>query len=979
MHRRLLILLLLVCAGSMAHAYPAAETADQVTERARQLYSEQGPRAALPEFERALELYRQEGNRLGEAIVLGLIGNCHKRFGDFPKALDHLNRALAMKRELGDRVEEGKTLSHLGLVYWEMGDYPRAIEQLTGSIAIARETGNKQLEGSALNNLSLVYDELGNYRKSLEQYHRVLELYRGTDFARGEGDTLGNIGGVYLLLGQYREAMRYYQQALAISERLNLKPSASQDLGNIALCHVGLGQVKEALHAFDRALVLAREAGLTKEEADWRKGRGSALVRTGQYTQALEEYRAALDAYERAGLKRELVEALQDLGSLHLFLGDVGSSESQFRKAIAVARELKHTRGVTHNLIALGQLEFRRSRYEQAAALFGEALTQARDAGDREAEARGSVQLALTLRTQGRLEEALAESRRALETARGTGARPFEAEALLALGEVERRREQWKDAQAHYASAAEMAEALGDPELSWRAAYGRGLSLEAAGQDEEAVAALKKAVTVIESVRGRLREERFRAGYIEDKYQVYLALVRLLLKLNRLDDAFSYSERLRSQSYLDLMYRGPTLAAGTGREDEEAELRERIRQLQRALEKEQLQAAPQQRSQAVELFSSELAAAERAYQELLDDLRSRHPDSAAARALALPATDEIQRALPPGTALIEYVTSDEAVAIFVVTRTGLRATSVPLGGSDLRAKVELLRELILRTQSRDWEKPAASLRQSLIQPLEDAGWLEGVNRLYLVPHRILHYLPFAALPSGNGAEPRFLVEDYRLAYLPSASALTFARGRAGNGRRLFSLAPAIARLRYARQEAQDIARFFPDGSLVVTGTRATESAFKRHAAEYEVLHLATHGHFNKFAPLLSGVELEAGGEDDGRLEVHEILGMRLKADLVTLSACETALGTGYFAEVPAGDDFVGLTRAFLFAGSPSVLATLWEVNDRSTSDLMRSFYRQIAHEDKAAALASGQREMRAGTRYRHPYYWAPFVLVGSME
>ncbi len=192
------------------------EKPDEVFAKARQVYSEDGPKPALPLFERALSLYQAAGDRRGEAIALGLIGNCHKRFGDFPKALDHLDRSLAMKRELGDHLEEGKTLSNLGLVYWEKGEYPAAVDHLTRAIAIGREISDRQLEASALNNLGLVYDQLGgDYRRSLDQYQRALELYRGIDFPRGESDTIGNIGGVYLMLGQYREALRYYQRALA--------------------------------------------------------------------------------------------------------------------------------------------------------------------------------------------------------------------------------------------------------------------------------------------------------------------------------------------------------------------------------------------------------------------------------------------------------------------------------------------------------------------------------------------------------------------------------------------------------------------------------------------------------------------------------------------------------------------------------------------------------------------------------------------
>jgi CHAT domain-containing protein len=194
------------------------------------------------------------------------------------------------------------------------------------------------------------------------------------------------------------------------------------------------------------------------------------------------------------------------------------------------------------------------------------------------------------------------------------------------------------------------------------------------------------------------------------------------------------------------------------------------------------------------------------------------------------------------------------------------------------------------------------------------------------------------------------------------------------------MAPANTRLLYTQRESQSISEFFPNQHTLLLGSHATESSFKRLGDRYDVIHFATHGYFNKLNPLLSGLVLEPDGNEDGRLEVHEILRLRLNAQLVTLSACDTALGGGYFAEVPAGDDLVGLTQAFLFAGSPTVLASLWEVNDRSAVRLMQSFYRQLRQTDKAAALAKAQRDMRVrGGRYVHPYFWGAFVLVGQMN
>jgi len=969
-------------ANTLPTSIPAAVTtqnSSDVLAHARQLYSEEGARVALPEFEKALALFRQQKNAKGEAITLGLIGNCYKKFGDHAKALDYLQRALKMKRALGDRAEEGKTLSHLGLLYWEGGQYSEAIEQFTKAIAIGSQLNDRTLEGSSRNNLGLVYDELGDYRRSLEEYNHALDLYRGTNFERGISDTIGNIGGTSLLLGDFGKALGYYQQALAIDERAKLKPGISLDLQNIGLCYVGLGRLKESLETFDRSIIMANESGLKKEEADSHKGKASALVQLGKYTAALKEYMEVLRVYEQGGLKQSQVEGLGDLGNLELQLGDVPSAEKDFRRALELSRAINHPRGVTVNLIALGDLEWRRKRFKEATAQYREALARADESKDRGQAASAHIQLALTLRETGELETAASEARQALEIARSTQARLLETEALYSLAEIARAASHYEEALTYFASGREIVASTANPEMTWRIDFGRGRTLEKLNRDEDALPAYQSAVKTIELVRSELREERFRSGYIEDKYQVYVALVELLLKLKRIDQAFSVAERLRARSYLELLDRGQPTIRSEAQRHTEATFRNRIRQLQGEIEQESSKPRPEQKRQAFELFSKELEEAEHNYQNFLADLLPADSAYASARALRVPSTTEVQHQLPIGTALIEYVLAEDNLVIFVLTSNGLHASKVTVRSEDLQSRVELLRDLMQRKNTNEWQLPAAGLYKTLIEPIEAAGWLRDVNRLYVVPHAVLHYVPFAALLRQPGNRSKLLIDDYTLAYLPAAATLVYRDNARGGARSVLALAPANTRLTFARQESQDVSNFFPQEHKLLVGSQATESSFKRLAGQYDVIHLATHGYFNKLNPLLSGVMLEPDAQEDGRMEVHEILELKLNANLVTLSACDTALGSGYFAEVPAGDDLIGLTRAFLFAGTPSVLASLWEVNDRSSAQLMHSFYSQLRKSDKAAALAKAQREMRARGMYRHPYYWGAFTLVGQMN
>jgi CHAT domain-containing protein len=480
-------------------------------------------------------------------------------------------------------------------------------------------------------------------------------------------------------------------------------------------------------------------------------------------------------------------------------------------------------------------------------------------------------------------------------------------------------------------------------------------------------------------VRSGLREERFRAGYLEDKYQVYVALVQLLLKLGHADEAFVLAEKLRARSYLDMLSRGRPPIRNEAQRQTETALQNRVRELQRQLEAESSKPKPDQKRQALDLFSKELGDAERNYENFLDDLRRTEPAYAAVRALTAPSGKEVEQRLTANTALIEYVVGEQSLVIFVLTSDALRARTVPVRAIDLEAKVDTLRDLMLHKNTNEWRLPAAALYRALIAPVEEAGWLRGIKQLYIIPHAVLHYLPFAVLPKNDNNRSQFLIDDYVLAYLPAAAALVYGDQTERPSNSVLAMAPSSTRLQFTQRESQSVSDLFPRQHMLLLGSRATESSFKRLAGRYDVIHLATHGYFNKLNPLLSGLMLEPDAQEDGRLEVHEILELKLNAELVTLSACDTALGSGYFAEVPAGDDLVGLTRAFLFAGSPSVLASLWEVNDRSAVQLMHSFYGQLRDVDKATALAKAQREMHGRGVYRHPYYWGGFTLVGQMK
>ena len=946
-------------------------SANGLLARAQGIYAEQGARQALPVFEQALAAYRVSGDRGGEAITLGHIGNCHKHLGDRTRALEYLERALALKRQLGLRLEEARTDNHIGLLYLDLADYAKASASFRLGLAIARELSDDELAARIQNNLGLLYDEQGDYRRSLEAYQQAAEAFRRTGSPQGESAALGNIGGVHLLLGHFREAKDQYLRALTISEKANLKLSTTQDLGNLALCEMNLGNTASAITGFDRAIRHAQEGGFEKEEADWRKGKGSALLNSGKYNQALLEYAQAIRVYEKSGHKQALVEALGDRGSVYLQVGDIASARRDYQRALQVARRIGHPRGVVSGLAQIGAIEYRLHQYTESRRLYTEALQIARRTKltAHAAEALASLS-ALSLR-QGNASAALrlaGESVREGESAGGL----TEARSRLALGEAMRSAGDHEQALGIYAGLRAVAASSLDTELGWRSAYGRGLALEALKRTDEAIDAYKAAVSIIESVRGGIGEDRYRAGYMEERYAVYVSLVRLLLRMNEVEQAFLYAERLRARSLASLFDAAPERPASA----EEKALRLKIGRLRDALEREHDKPAPELRADAVASWASELAQSEREYQNLLDDLRTRQRHPATARGILVPGLDELRSRLPDGCALVEYLVAEDGVSLFVLKRTGVQASWTPIRKRDLTSRVELLQDLMQRPGTDAWKKPAMGMWRILLAPLASGGWLKGVTSLYLVPHGVLHYLPFGALV--NPTSGRVLLEDYELTYLPAAAMLVREQQSPATERTMLAMAPERSRLAFAQQEARMVSGYFGAKGRLLSHREATEQSLKTTSSGFDMLHLATHAHFNPLNPLLSSIELEAGGGEDGRLEVHEILHLKLHASLVTLSACQTASGSGYFSDLPAGEEFISLARAFLAAGTTAVLSSLWEVNDRSTLELMKSFYGSLQPGQEAGALAESQRRMlRTRGKFQHPYYWAPFVVVGG--
>jgi len=509
-------------------------------------------------------------------------------------------------------------------------------------------------------------------------------------------------------------------------------------------------------------------------------------------------------------------------------------------------------------------------------------------------------------------------------------------------------------------------------------------SLAAAGEQ------FRIAIASAEKTAAGLRLGERKSGYLADKWSAYAQLALIEQARGRAAEAFAVSEQMRARQMLDLLARG-RVGRRTTASSQEQDLRRRIATLTNRLE---TGLAPDARvrepSRAVRSTGAthqELDSAQKAYTGLLLQLRESDPGYAALVSARSRSWKEVASRLKPDQVFLEYMLTESASTVFVVTADTVAALDLRVTRQSLADLIEFSRKTTgapgTAASKELWRIPLRRLYLSLVQPVAERGYLRGKRTLLIAPHGELHFLSFASLIApGAGGRDRFLINQFQIAYTPSATAWIQL------GERRFrplpagvaAFAPNVDRLPGSRMEVRAIGRIYGRKALVRMGAAATPAALHAALPSAGILHLATYGVLNKHNPLFSFIELAPSGHDDGRLEVNEVFGMRLSGQLVILSACQTALASGALADVPPGDDWVGLVQAFLQAGARSVLASLWPVEDRATGELMEQFHRKLAAgASPVAALADAQRSLIRNPRTAPPFYWAGFSVSGRLE
>ena len=944
------------------------------------------------------------------------------------EALRLWRSSLTEAERLADTVGIARSLGNIGAGHYAAGRRDSAAHYYRRSQQLALESGDFVTAANAFNVQASLSRESGDLAAAGSLYRRALDMHERVGAVRAAGFDHHNLGLLALRLGDFEGAQSEFEAAIAISRRTSQRDDEADHLSSLADARMATGDYAAADTLLARALGLNGETGNRWGEAGVLQSRGLLAMARGDYGAAARDLEQAQSFYTDLDRLPEAISVRADLGRARAAAGDLPAGAADLTAALRIADSAGVNVRVRARLsLAAGDLALALNDYEQARQDYAEAERLYQRLDDFGGIAAARHGLAFIHLYQEEREQAEVELRRALVAQQGLGdpragaltrllladvlldggdleqARTIasdardvfvalpdpvgEAAALRSLGEVELKAALHREAEDLFTQGLAVLARADAPDIAWRLHAGRADALVARGRVDEARAALESAIEEIERSASGWTYLTSSSGYLADKWEVYARLAVLQLESGAPEEAFDTSERLRAQRMLAILERGRVRAPEPAAElaSREQDLRRQVAELTarvdltnpRDTELRGLSTGASARGQA----ALALEEARRAYSRVLEELRESNAPYAELVRPEIPSWKAIAGALTDDEVFLEYLISDTTALVFGVTNDGISAAKLDADGETLRDLIGFTRGVLEDPEhggeSELWRMPLERLHKILIEPVEEAGWLDGRRYLTIAAHGSLHYLPFSALIGPDG---RFLVERYSIETTPSAAvwqrlAARPARVRGGGA---LALAPRTSELPGTRREVERLRAAYAGQADLLMGAEASEDAFMAVAGTYDVVHLATYGVANRTNPLFSYVELAPGADSDGRLEAYEISGLDLDADLVVLSACETGFGSGMRADVPAGDDWVGLVRSFLSAGAGEVLATLWRVEDEATSDLMGAFYADYADGISARlSLASAQRELLAEPRTASPFYWAGFVITGG--
>lgn len=862
------------------------------------------------------------------------------------------------------------------------------------------EINEKQVHvATALERVAGAQADLALFEQSEKNGLAALALRRALpeDMAeRKLHESLATLARMYVYnVGDMVKARDYYQQALAsieasaavrkkaLGEDRFYTPEQKAAMGKEELAKHEEMEAQNrdmtiALDSMSQALALTSLGGISQEEGDLKTALsyyekaikiGEGLPKGG-YINIFEIFRARIRA-----------RVLGDMAYLHAESGEVELALKELNETIAIKRTIGQDDWTAQSLLQAADLAHAKGDSASARHLLEQARQIFASAHKLNSVVSATQFLAVIARDEGKLDEAASRAQEALLLARKTGnlgAVSSSARALASIRVKQNKLDEAKtlidEARAADTKTGSIGDRIGTLGIE-------GEMLEAKGEDEKALAVYKEAVKLVESVRATAASETAFAD-VKRNYRPYERIVRTLIKLKRADEAFDYLNRAKSKKLQESLRLSSMKSGDKTMQallDRANGLETKLNAASTQLRTEEAKPEAERDKTKIENLKTVVASTQGEFRRVVEQIKASNPNWEKFMTVNPKALKETQRSIPPGVMLVQYAPLGEQLYIFLVSKESLKIVIAPGKPEDLWKKIKTVRTQITTGESGGpLTKNLVALYDLLITPIETE--LEPITTIAFIPNQLLFYLPMQALMKKKAdGELRYLIEDKQIVYLTAADVMNVVQppdsDKSAGGMVAFGN-PTGANLPAAEAEVKAIAQVFP-ATEVLSGEEVTKIALNaEQRLNKRIVHFATHGILNATTPAESYIQLaKAATPGQEHLTVGEVWDLPFKkVTLVTLSACESALGD----KEPDGGEITTLAEAFSSAGATTVLASLWSVGDESTKELMVEFYRQLAAgQSKAAALQSAEIKLLKNPKFSRPRYWAPFVLMGD--
>jgi len=983
---------------------------------------------ALDYLAQALPLFRIVEDRSGEATALNTIGTIYSILGEKQKALEYLGQALPIQRALGDRSAEAKALNNIGLVYRNLGEAQKALDYLVQAVPLYRAAADRAGEGTTLNNIGLVYSDLGEKQKALEYYGQALPLYRAAGDRSGEATTVANIGSVYSTLGETPKALDYLGQALSLYRAVGDRFGEAAALSNVANVYSDFGENQKALGYYGQALLLRRAVGDRSGEANTLTNIASVYRLLGENQKALEYLAQALPIRRAVAERSGEAETLMSLGNVYSGLGQQQRALENYSQSLALYHAVGSPSGEATALTNIGNVYGGREEYRKALEYYEQALPLQRSVGDRRAEATTLSNIGAAHRELGEYQKALEYYAQALPLRRAVADPAGEGLTLSNMGLAYQEHGDYQKALECYAQALPLRRTVGD-----RSGEAVTLSnLASLFKDPSPDAAIwfgKQAVNVLQSIRhdNQALSDELKRSYEKSVEYSYRGLANLLVGRQRFGEAEEVLNLLKNKEASDFIRRDAVAdqLRPAALLDSERKALERYEQIvgqvvtigqQRSAllaakrDKGQLDAAEVEQSARLD---SDLAASNRV---LLTFLQQQEKDFAPDSAVAKRAGDlreeaaGLQKALqklgPDVVAIYTLVMPDKYIAM-LVTGGARKAYTTAIKEADLNQKIFAFRQLLQNPASDPL--PLARELYGIVFPeglRQDLDAMQAQTIMWSIDST-LRYVPLAALHDGKAyLVTRFrnsLITPASLTRLTEASAAVWQGAGFGvsEARAKFTALPSVPAELHGIFRQNETEKGPIAGPVRLNG-EFTRDSFENglRARRNNVVHIATH--FDSQPGVAANSHLLLGdGSEWSLAEIEDRQDLFDGVDLLTLSACSTAF-TNKSEDGREVDSFGTIAQRL---GAKGVIASLWSVSDEATARLMEAMYRNHQNRPesgKSEALRQAQEQMAGGVlkpeagaaedrgvrvaggrggakSWTHPYYWAPFILIGNWK